>query len=247
MLRRLKITVAYDGSGLAGWQSQLSGDSVQDHLERAAQKITRQQTRVHGAGRTDAGVHALGQCAHLDVPSRGWPAERWISALNASLPHRVRVMRCRYVAQHFHARFDAAGKVYRYRIWNAPVQSPLEFQRSWHVPTPLLFEEVEAATDLFRGRHDFAGFAANRGQPPESTVRTIETVRIRRKGAGIAVEFRGDGFLYKMVRLMVGGIVECGLAKCSVDELRERLAGRVAPKARVSAPAHGLYLVRVRY
>src|SRR5438067_13518015 len=130
MARRLKFIVAYDGAPFAGWQSQSHRNTVQDHLERAFERIAGTSVRVHGAGRTDAGVHALAQCAHADV-TRAAPIE-WQSALNANLPHEIRVMKCSRAAASFHARFSATGKIYTYRIWNDPIQSPFEIGRSWH-------------------------------------------------------------------------------------------------------------------
>src|SRR3712207_3273721 len=118
MRKRLKLIVAYDGSDFAGWQSQTGGNTIQDQIETALEKLTGAQVRVHGAGRTDAGVHAVGQCAHVDVPEKNWSTERWVHAINASLPVSIRILRARFVADSFHARFSANGKTYRYRIWN---------------------------------------------------------------------------------------------------------------------------------
>src|SRR5438046_7386305 len=133
MSRRLKLIVAYDGAPFAGWQSQCHRNTVQDHLERAFKRITGGAVRVHGAGRTDAGVHALAQCAHADVLNKFLPADRWIKALNALLPPTIRVLRCRYVSKHFQARLSAKGKIYRYRIWRAQILPPFEYRRAWHV------------------------------------------------------------------------------------------------------------------
>ena len=162
MSPRLKLTVAYDGAAFAGWQSQAHRNTVQDELERALQKISGQQIRVHGAGRTDAGVHALAQCAHVDLPNRRLSIERWRNALNAVLPAAVRILRCQYVSQKFHARFSATGKLYRYRIWAAPILPPLELGRAWHIFLPLDVDLLKAAGRKFIGTHDFSAFAANR-------------------------------------------------------------------------------------
>ncbi len=249
MPHRLKLIVAYDGTPFAGWQSQAGGNTVQDHLEKALHTVCGEPVRVHGSGRTDAGVHALGQCAHVDVPAASLDAERWVLALNASLPPKIRVLRARYVSPDFHARFSARGKTYRYRIWNDRVLPPFELERAWHAPTPLDLQALELATAQFLGQHDFASFAANRGKPEQSTVRTITAARLRRVGAAITLEFSGDGFLYKMVRLMVGTIVRCGAGKMHPGEVAQRLRSPAPPEAgsRFVAPAHGLILVRVRY
>src|SRR5437868_4862492 len=222
MWRRLKLIVAYDGAPFAGWQSQSHHNTVQDHLERVFERVTGGVVRVHGAGRTDAGVHALAQCAHVDV-LKLLPAERWIKTLNALLPVTVRVLRCRYVSKDFHACFSAKGKIYRYRIWAAPVLPPFEYRRAWHIPHPLDLKILQKAARHFVGTHDFAAFAANRGKPEESTVRTINSVRVRQNGSCVTIEFDGDGFLYKMVRLIVGSLVKCALGKTRIEDLIARL------------------------
>ncbi|HEV3147926.1 MAG TPA: tRNA pseudouridine(38-40) synthase TruA [Chthoniobacterales bacterium] len=247
MSQRLKLIVAYHGARFAGWQSQSHRNTIQDHLERAFERVGSERVRVHGAGRTDAGVHALAQCAHVDFVEKSLPAARWTGALNALLPPTIRVLRCRYVSKRFHARHSAKGKVYRYRIWSAPVLPPFEYERVWQVTAPLDFEVLKGAANHFVGTHDFAGFAANRGKPENSTVRTIYSVQVRRHGPCLTIEFDGDGFLYKMVRLIVGSLVRCALGKSSVEEVTDRLASGRTGQARFAAQAEGLFLVRVRY
>jgi tRNA pseudouridine38-40 synthase len=246
MSRRLKLIVAYDGGPFAGWQSQSHGNTVQDHLERAFERVTGEAVRVHGAGRTDAGVHALAQCAHVDV-LKFLAADRWIKALNALLPPAIRVLSCRYVSKDFHARLSAKGKIYRYRIWIAPILPPLEYRRAWHVAQPLDLGILKTAAKHFVGTHDFATFAANRGKPEPSTIRTINSVRVRQKGPCVTIEFDGNGFLYKMVRLMVGALVKCAHGKMRIEEIISRLHSGKVGSARFAAPAEGLYLVRVHY
>ena len=249
MSARLKFIVAYDGVPFAGWQSQSNGNTVQDHLERAFRSVCGTDLRVHGSGRTDAGVHALRQCAHVDLPDRRFTGDRWVPAVNAGLPAAIRVLQCRYVSDTFHARFSARGKVYRYRIWNARVLPPFESGRAWHVPNPLEYEAIVEAARLFEGEHDFAGFAANRGSRVKSTVRTILSVRTRRQGPCITAEFDGNGFLYKMVRLMVGALGQVGAGKSSKMEISRRLSREplLDSDRRLVAPAQGLNLLRVRY
>jgi tRNA pseudouridine38-40 synthase len=246
MSERLKLIVAYDGAPFAGWQSQSHRNTVQDHLERALERVSGGAVRVHGAGRTDAGVHALAQCAHVDVLTF-LPAESWIKALNALLPSAIRVLRCRYVSKNFHARLSAKGKIYRYKIWNAPILPPFEYRRAWHIPLPIDLKILKSAAKHFIGTHDFAPFAANRGKPEPSTVRTINFVRVHEKDPCVSIEFDGDGFLYKMVRLMVGALVKCALGKTRIKEITSRLNSGKVGSARFAAPAEGLYLVRVRY
>jgi tRNA pseudouridine38-40 synthase len=245
--RRLKLIIAYDGAPFAGWQSQSHGNTIQDHLERAFKRITGRRLRIHGAGRTDAGVHALAQCAHIDLVRQFSPVERWIEALDAMLPPTIRVLRCQYVSNNFHARLSAKGKFYRYRIWCAPVLPPFEYHRAWHVPRPLDLKTLQKAAKHFVGTHDFAAFAANRGKPEQSTIRTINSVRVRQKGPCVTIDFDGDGFLYKMVRLIVGSLAKCALGKIRVEDVTARLRSGQVGTARFAAPADGLLLVRVRY
>ena len=247
MLQRLKLTVAYDGAAFAGWQSQAHRNTVQDTLEHAFQKISGTRIRVHGAGRTDAGVHALAQCAHVDLPDRRLSLERWTNALNSTLPPAIRILRCQFMPQNFHARFSATGKLYRYRIWAAPILPPLEFGRAWHISSPLDVDLLKTAGKKFVGTHDFAAFAANRGKKEQDTMRTIWSAQIRRSGPRIAIEIAGDGFLYKMVRLMVGAMTQVALNKMNVDEIVARLKAGLANGSRFVAPAKGLYLVKIWY
>ncbi|MEP6810467.1 MAG: tRNA pseudouridine(38-40) synthase TruA [Chthoniobacterales bacterium] len=249
MGNRLKLVVAYDGAPFAGWQSQKNGNAVQDFLERAFRNILGHSVRVHGAGRTDSGVHALAQIAHADLPDRSLSAARWPAALNASLPPALRVLRCTWASATFHARFDAHGKIYRYRIWNDRILPPLEVGRAWLVPPPLTFDIMKEEAQAFLGLHDFSSFAANRGTPVEDTCRTIDRVNVRRSGHAISVEIGGDGFLYKMVRLMVGALVRVGHDPSCRGEIEKRLQfpERSPATARLVAPAAGLILVRVRY
>lgn len=243
---RLRLTVAYDGTRFSGWQSQTGGNTVQDHLEKAFAQLCPGRTAVHGAGRTDAGVHAEGQCAHADVPDGRLEPIGWLRAINAHLPAEIRVMRVRRAREDFHARFSACGKVYRYTIWNGPVIPPLEIHRAWHVPQNLDFELLKSACGLFTGTHDFAAFSAKRSKEPESTVRTIRALRVVRRGPRITLTIAGDGFLYKMVRMLVGSAVRCAIGRLDFEEIDSRLRDG-EPRMTHVAPAGGLCLLRVLY
>ena len=247
MSQRLKLILAYDGAAFAGWQSQKHRNTIQDELERSFHKIGGKPVRVHGAGRTDAGVHALGQCAHVDLPERKLSAANWINALNATLPPTIRVLRSQYASQNFHARYSARGKLYRYRIWTGPILPPLEVGRAWHIGSPLDLGLLKAAGKEFVGTHNFAAFAANRGKKYEDTMRTIWSVETRRSGPRVTVEIAGDGFLYKMVRLMVGAITRVALGKMKLDEITFRLNSGRSDGSRFVAPAEGLYLIKIWY
>lgn len=244
---RLKFLVAYDGRAFSGWQSQESDDAVQDRLERAFAKLCGGRIVVHGSGRTDAGVHALGQIAHADVPRGKFDLRTWQQALNANLPREVRVLRVNRAAADFHARFSARGKIYEYRLWLGPALHPLEIGRAWHVPFPLDLATLRKAAKLLEGQHDFAAFAANRGRPEKDTVRTIRSIRIARRGSLVTLRFEGDGFLYRMVRLLIGSLVRVAQGKAPLEWLRALLAGKGGAKSNFAAPADGLYLVRVLY
>lgn len=241
---RLKLTIAYHGGPFRGWQSQAGGGTIQDLLATAAAAVAGQPVAVVGAGRTDAGVHALAQCAHADVPDR-LPSAAWLRAINAHLPAAIRVHRCTRVPPGFHARYSARGKVYRYHIRNEPVLSPFAAGLAWHVPGPIDLALLEAAAARFVGTRDFASFAANRGHPEPSTIRTIRLAAARRRGPELTVTYEGDGFLYKMVRLLTGAAVRCATGKADLGWLDDLLAGR--DRCRFAAPAAGLYLVKVRY
>ena len=242
---RLKLTIAYDGGPFSGWQSQATKDAVQDVMERAFEKITGSRVVVHGSGRTDSGVHALGQSAHVDVDGAMTPSD-WQRALNATLPRAIRIMRARKAAEDFHARFAARGKIYRYLIRNGPVLPPHEVGRVWHFPQDLDFATFTQAARIFEGRHDFAAFAANRGATVKDTHRTIHRVTPARKGELWSVTFEGEGFLYKMVRMLTGAAVRVAQGREDIKNLSERLQVG-APKWHYVAPADGLYLVRVLY
>ena len=247
MTRRLRMTVAYDGHSFQGWQSQTHGETIQDRLESAFLAVCGEaRVPVHGSGRTDAGVHALAQIAHADVPAeRCHTPERWRAALNANLPPEIRVQAVRFVSARFHARFSATGKIYRYRIWNGAVLDPLEYGRAWHVAGALDLTILRQAAILFVGTHDFAGFAANRGKPEGNTVRTIRRITVRQRAALLTLDYEGDGFLYKMVRLLTGSLVRCAQEKASTGWITRLLAG--GGKSHFAAPAEGLYLLRVLY
>jgi tRNA pseudouridine38-40 synthase len=185
----------------------------------------------------------------VELPRRSLPAERWPAALNAHLPPTIRVLRSRSVPATFHARFSAKGKVYRYRVWNDETLPPLQLHRAWHVYSPVDLDSLAAAAQLFVGRHDFAAFAANRGKPEQSTARTIDAVNVRQSGRCITIECSGEGFLYKMVRLIVGALIRTATGRLELAELRQRLSSpaQASNSMRFLAPADGLYLVRVRY
>jgi tRNA pseudouridine38-40 synthase len=243
---RLQLQIAYHGAGLNGWQSQTCGNTVQDYLEKAFLALCRERITVHGAGRTDAGVHAEAQCAHADVPNERFSLREWLLALNAHLPNAIRVMKIQEAPSDFHARFSAKGKIYRYTIWNGPGLHPLMKDRAWHVPGALNFEKLRCACDLFTGTHDFAAFSLRRSNTPEQTVRTIHAIENQISTGRIDLTFEGEGFLYKMVRILSAAIIRHASGKVDIEELAAHLSSASAAFMH-TAPAPGLCLVRVVY
>lgn len=245
---RLKLTLAYDGAVFRGWQSQTGGGGVQDLLQEVCMRLAGgQKVSVQGSGRTDAGVHALGQVAHADVPDdRGNPAA-WQRALNAVLPPSVRVTGCVRVREDFHARYSAVEKTYDYLLWTGEILPPHQAGRVWHVrPAPEL-PRLRAAAGILRGRHDFRGFSANRGTPVADARRTLREIKVSKRGSLIRLRFVGDGFLYKMVRMLAAAMVRVGQGRADLEDLRRRLHGGKSDLPRVVAPADGLYLVHVSH
>ena len=249
-LERIRLTVAYDGTPFDGWQSQATANGVQDHIEAAFLAVAGLRLRIHGSGRTDAGVHATGQIAHVDLPRGKLAPATWQAALNANLPDGIRITRTSRVRggdAGFHSRFSAKGKRYIYRLWNASYMHPLEIGRAWHVPRALDLAKLRAAAALLVGRHDFARFTAKRGQRESGTVRTIRRIGVRTRGPLITLTFEGDGFLYKMVRLLTGSIVRVAERRAPVSYITDLLDLNVRTRTHFMAVAEGLYLSRVFY
>ncbi len=226
---------------------------MQDHLERSVQRVLKLDTRpvIHGSGRTDAGVHGLGQVAHVEVPDDcRMEMAAWVRALNVHLPAAIRVMAAAQAAPDFHARFDATGKTYRYRIWHAPILPPLEAGLAWHVPHPVDFSLLKAACQLCEGTHDFTAFAANRGDGRDEgrdAVRHLWSIGVDHPAPLLTLTFHGSGFLYKMVRLLTGSIIRVAMGRAPVSWLEHLLTAPPGEKTHYLAPADGLYLTEVEY
>jgi tRNA pseudouridine38-40 synthase len=184
--------------------------------------------------------------AHASVPAK-LPVGAWRPALNAYLPDEIRVLRATRVAESFHAQYHARGKIYRYRVWNDTFLHPMEIGRAWFVPGKLELEKLRHFASILQGEHDFAGFAANRGEPPLETVRNVSRIEVTQRGPKIEFVYEGNGFLYKMVRLLTGSIIRCASGKADEAWLRMLLAENGRWKTHFMAPAEGLYLVRVLY
>jgi tRNA pseudouridine38-40 synthase len=241
-----KITIAYDGTGFVGWQRQASGTSIQGLLEDALGELDGRPVTVIGAGRTDAGVHALGQVAAFSL-ERAIAADTVMRAVNARLPPAVRIVAAAEAPPGFHARFGARAKTYRYRIWNGEVISPFERDYAWHVAGDLGVERMAGAARFVEGRHDFAAFQAT-GSETQTTEREVFSSTICRLSTElIHYDITGDGFLRHMVRTIVGTLVEIGRGRRSVESIAETIRSRDRAAAGVTAPPEGLFLMAVVY
>ena len=245
MTRRYLLTVAYDGTAYCGWQAQKNGPSVQDTLEAALSRLLGTFTRVTGASRTDAGVHALGQRAHFDADTR-IPPDKLPFALNTMLPPDVRVTQGLLVPDTLHARFSVESKTYTYRIHNAPHASALYRNLTAHVPVALDDALMDRAAQALAGTHDFAAFAAAGGSA-KTTVRTISDIRVRRDGDRVTLTVTGNAFLYNMVRIIAGTLIDIGHGKLPPDCLSLALQTGNRLDLGVTAPACGLELTEIRY
>ncbi|CAN5327702.1 tRNA pseudouridine(38-40) synthase TruA [soil metagenome] len=257
--RRVKLTIAYDGRPFSGWQIQAGRPTVQEAIETAIARVGGGcRMAVHGSGRTDAGVHALGQVAHFDpLPQSSLPPSTWMRALNANLPPTIRILSAEAAAPDFHARFDATGKSYTYRIVSGPVLPPLEFGLAWHLPHPIDLPALRDALSSVVGTHDFRAFAANRGDASDHrsalrTIRQAEAVAGELPGTPpgttlLTLTIAGDGFLYKMVRLLVGSEVRVAQGRATPRWMTSLLDGRGDQKSPYCAPPDGLSLTRVDY
>jgi tRNA pseudouridine38-40 synthase len=246
---RFKLTIAYDGTAYEGWQVQKTGTGVQQKIEEALARLFPSAPRLHSSSRTDTGVHALGMVAHLDIPRAQFrmPVAKLRLALNAHLPQDIRVVSAERCRADFHARFQARGKQYQYRVWNHPAMNPLWRHQAWHVPQKLNLTPMRAAARLLVGQHDFRSFAATHNYAVEDTVRTLSRCEVKRSGPLLTFIIEGDGFLYKMCRSVVGTLVQIGQGRFAVEEVKQMLAARDRQRAGMSAPAHGLVLCKVFY
>jgi len=242
----LELTLAYDGTEFHGWQAQPACRTVEGDVRAALERLLGAPPVLHGASRTDQGVHALGQAVSLHGALR-IPAARLVPALNGSLPLDIRAVRASERTPGFHARFSAVGKHYRYMVDAGEVPNVLLRRYAHHLPVAIDLGRLIEASRHFIGEWDFISYQCESGQVRESTVRTIFEVRAARRGDLLAVDVWGDGFLYKMVRTMVGTLLEVGRGRWQPDHVRESLAARDRRQAGPTLPAHGLCLMAVYF
>lgn len=250
--RNIKLVIGYDGSDYCGWQRQENGRSIQGEIETVLSRMTRQEIDLHGAGRTDAGVHADGMVAHFHTEARISCAD-FSRGLNSLLPPAIRIYQAEEVAHDFHARFSAIAKEYRYEIHLGRVHPPRQRRYTLHLTSSLDLQAIDDCLGLLQGTHDFSSFENSGTRDKTLTtgkgaVRTITMARLSRNGeSGLALHFRGDGFLRNMVRNMVGTLLEVGRGKILPKDFAAILAAKERSAAGPTAPAHGLWLAQVFY
>jgi len=246
-MRNTVITISYDGTAYSGFQIQANANTVQAELERALAVIYKIPVRIIGAGRTDAGVHALGQVANFTAPFT-IENDKLPHALNCLLPDDIVVTAASEAEESFHARFDATGKLYSYSIDRAPHPQVLRRLHSWHMPEPLNLDMLRAAARLFEGTHDFEAFQAA-GTTITDTVRTVYSVGVSvdPKEQMLTLTFKGRGFLYRMVRMITGTLIRAGRGNLGLSEVEAALAGVNPAASGPTAPPHGLCLKKVFY
>jgi tRNA pseudouridine38-40 synthase len=242
---RWKCVCAYDGGPFAGWQSQSGGTAIQDVIEARLAQIFGAPVRIHGSGRTDAGVHARGQVFHFDAAWRHGP-EKLFAALRTGLPPQIQIASVRAVRRDFHARFQAAGKRYEYHVHRGD-PDPFTRPYCWPVFRPVDIAAMRAAAAVLVGRHDFRAFTALNGPPREDTVRDLRRLDVIARGRSVRIVAEADGFLYKMVRSLAGVLVAAGEGKLSAADVRGILASKRRTPLVQTAPPQGLFLMKVFY
>lgn len=250
-MKNIKLVIEYDGTRYNGWQAQKNGLGIQTVITKAIETVTGEEIQLNGSGRTDAGVHAYGQVANFHTCS-SVPGERFMFALNSLLPEDIAIVQSEEVDDGFHARFNAVGKTYRYLLWNSNRPNALLANRAYHVAPALAVEAMGEAAQLFVGEHDFAAFRAQGGSA-KTSVRTIYSATVQREtgsyGGGnlIFVELHGNGFLYNMVRIIAGTLVEIGLGKKSSVDILKGFETLDRTMTGQTLPPYGLYLKQVFY
>lgn len=243
-MRNIKITIQYNGENYCGWQKQLDSLGIQGTIEKAIYDITKENVKIIGSGRTDSGVHALGQVANFNIMS-SIPSDKIPNALNAKLPKDISIIECTEVDKEFHARYSAKGKRYRYLIYNNPYRNPIYKDISYHVKYSLDFEKMCKEANSLIGEHDFKGFMSS-GSAVKDTVRTIYDISLTKQEDLIVIEVEGNGFLYNMVRIIVGTLVDIGRGKITTS-LKDVINSKSRSNTGHTAPAHGLFLKKVYY
>ena len=245
-MRNLLVTIAFDGRAYHGWQIQSNAVSVQEVFQRALAGVTGEPVDIKGCSRTDTGVHARMFCISVKT-GQSIPCERLVAALNRFLPKDIAVLSCREVAEGFHARYSCVGKEYVYEIWNAAVRNPFLDGRAYHYWYPLDVEQLHQSAQDYLGSHDFTSFCTLDSRERENMVRTVRAFSVRREGDLVRMTVEADGFLYNMVRIMVGTLLRIAQGKFAPDCIPGIIRAKDRAQAGPTAPACGLYLNRVFY
>lgn len=244
-MRNIKLTIEYDGSNYVGWQKQVNGNGIQSEIEQAIFLTTGEKVNLIGSGRTDSGVHAKGQVANFYTKSR-IPGNRFKYALNIKLPSDIVILESEETNYDFHSRYDAKAKIYSYLIYNNPIRSSLYRNFAYHVSYELEYEKMYEGTKYFLGTHDFSSFAGSKNVI-EDTCRTINNIALEKSGDFIKFKIEGNGFLYNMVRIIVGTLVDIGRNKIRAEDIPNIINLKNRKFAGPTAPPEGLYLEKVYY
>lgn len=244
-MRNIKLTIEYDGKCYNGWQKQPNKLNIQGEIERAIYNITKEEVNLIGSGRTDAGVHALGQVANFKTNSE-IPIEKLPIAINSQLKNSIVIKEAEEVDERFHSRYNAKHKTYRYIINNSKCGTAIYRNLEYSYPFKLDAEKMKQASKYFEGEHDFKAFKSS-GTSSKNSVRTIYKAIVKQEGEKIIIELTGNGFLYNMVRIISGTLLDVGLGKIRAEEIPEIIESKDRQRAGKTLPAHGLYLVEVKY
>jgi len=242
----MKLTIEYDGTDYFGWQIQKGKPTVQGEITKVLERILEEKIKLIGAARTDSGVHALSQVTHFKTRNEKLSTDSLSKALNSLLPADIVIKEVKEVPDSFNARYSAKSKVYRYQILEQPFPSALERRFSWHIPEPLDWRKIKEASKYFIGKYDFSPFSVT-GSSRKSRQCAIRDFKIRKVKNLYILQIEGDYFLYKMVRRMVGALIEVGRGKIEPEYIRALLYKKASTLRARTAPAHGLFLVKVRY
>jgi len=244
-MRNIKLIIEYHGKSFNGWQKQPDRLNIQGEIEKAIEELTGEKIDLISSGRTDAGVHSLGQTANFRT-NCNIPIEKFAIAINSKLKKSIVVKSAEEMPEKFHSRYSVKSKTYRYTINNSSMGTALYREMEYHFPLALDVEKMKKAVKYFEGEHDFAGFKAS-GTSSKSSVRTIYKAEVRKEGERIYIDLTGNGFLYNMVRIIAGTLVDVGNGKISPKEIPEIINSKDRKKAGKTLSAHGLCLVKVEY
>lgn len=244
-MRNIKLIIEYEGTNYNGWQSQKNGKGIEDEIKRGIKELTNEDVSLIGSGRTDAGVHAYGQVANFQTQSN-IPTEKFSLAINSKLPKDIVIIESEEVDEDFHSRFSAKAKTYRYLIYNSKQASALLRKRAHHVYYEIDIDIMKKAADHFIGTHDFRGFMST-GSNVKTTIRTISNIDITQNDKLIQIDITGNGFLYNMVRIITGTLIDASIGKLEAGDIKGIIESCNRKKAGKTLPPWGLYLLKVYY